>query len=192
MWAVIFEVQPQAALEGAYLDTAATLLPTLQQIPGFVSVERFRSDSRPGRLLSLSKWHDEAAIRRWREVPQHRAAQKSGRERLFADYRLRVGELHATPPFDALKTVPFCALLEWEGDVLPMSLPPGAERFRSLLRENAWVAVSDLREVDAGFDAFERLLPRAGESRTAGTPAVSFCALHRDYGLRDRAEAPQA
>ena len=192
MWAVIFEVQPQATSEGAYLNTAATLLPVLQQIPGFVSVERFRSDSRPARLLSLSKWRDEAAIRRWREVPQHRAAQKSGRERLFADYRLRVGELHATPPSGVGNTAQCCALLEWEGDALPMPLPPGAEHFRSLARENAWVAVSDVRGGDATFDAFDRLPPGAGEARTAGTPTLSFCALRRDYGLRDRAQAPQA
>jgi hypothetical protein len=49
-----------------------------------------------------------------------------------------------------------------------------------------------LRESDAGFDAFARLMPIASEARAASTPVVSFCALRRDYGLRDRAEAPQA
>ena len=93
MIAVIFEVLPHAAHRQAYLDTAAELRPHLEQIDGFVSVERFQSLSQPAKLLSLSFWRNEAAVQQWRTQEVHRQAQAAGREQLFADYRLRVAEV---------------------------------------------------------------------------------------------------
>jgi heme-degrading monooxygenase HmoA len=90
MIAVIFEVQPAAGQRQAYLDIAAGLYEQLQAMDGFLSVERFESLSTPGRLLSLSFWRDEAAVARWRALPQHRAAQTAGRAGVFSHYRLRV------------------------------------------------------------------------------------------------------
>jgi heme-degrading monooxygenase HmoA len=90
MIAVVFEVTPGPNMRQAYLDHAALLRPELAQIDGFVSVERFESLTTPGKLLSLSLWRDEAAVKRWRHHVGHRTAQRLGRERMFADYRLRV------------------------------------------------------------------------------------------------------
>ncbi|HYD87258.1 MAG TPA: antibiotic biosynthesis monooxygenase [Vitreimonas sp.] len=90
MIAVIFEVEPHAAFRDDYFRIAAELRPLLDEIDGFVSIERFQSLSDPARVLSLSFWRDEAAVRRWREMEAHRAAQGEGRTRVFRDYRLRV------------------------------------------------------------------------------------------------------
>ena len=90
MIAVIFEVEPRPGCRDAYLDAAARLKPLLAQIDGFVSVERFESLTQPGKILSLSIWRDEDAVRRWRELEAHRRTQAAGRGALFADYRLRV------------------------------------------------------------------------------------------------------
>jgi heme-degrading monooxygenase HmoA len=90
MIAVLFEVEPRPEGKGAYLEIAAALLPQLEKIEGFISIERFESLSRPGTLLSLSYWRDEAAVQEWRGVEAHRAAQDAGRSKLFVDYRLRV------------------------------------------------------------------------------------------------------
>lgn len=90
MLAVIFEVIPAPDARDTYLDIAAALRPALDTIDGFISIERFESLSQPGKLLSLSFWRDEAAIARWRTLEAHRAAQAAGRQRVFADYRLRV------------------------------------------------------------------------------------------------------
>jgi heme-degrading monooxygenase HmoA len=93
MIAVIFEVTPAPGRQDAYLGTAKSLRPVLERIDGFVSIERFESLSTPGRLLSLSSWRDEEAVRAWRNVPAHRDAQFAGREGVFADYRLRVAQV---------------------------------------------------------------------------------------------------
>ncbi len=93
MIAVIFEVIPFIGERHRYLDLAGDLSARLQQIDGFISVERFESLATRGKLLSLSFWRDEEAVRRWRETPEHRAAQGAGRGGIFADYRLRVAHV---------------------------------------------------------------------------------------------------
>ena len=90
MMAVIFEVLPEPGRKDAYLAAAAALRPALEQVDGFISIERFESLSEPGKLLSLSFWRDEDAVARWRQVEAHRATQQAGRAGIFADYRLRV------------------------------------------------------------------------------------------------------
>lgn len=90
MIAVFFEVLPREGLREDYLATAAGLRPLLDGVDGFLSIERFESLSRPGKILSLSFWRDEAAVAEWRTLGEHRAAQADGRTRIFEDYRLRI------------------------------------------------------------------------------------------------------
>ncbi|MEQ9345197.1 MAG: antibiotic biosynthesis monooxygenase [Thalassospira sp.] len=90
MIAVIFEVTPHPDHYDEYLGTAADLRPILEGMDGFISIERFESLTTDGKVLSLSFWRDEDAVKAWRNVPEHRVAQNEGRNRIFADYRLRV------------------------------------------------------------------------------------------------------
>lgn len=90
MIAVIFEVVPHSQRRQDYLDAAARLRPLLDEMDGFLSIERFESLSQPGKVLSLSFWRDEEAVRAWRNVELHREVQARGRAELFDDYRLRV------------------------------------------------------------------------------------------------------
>jgi heme-degrading monooxygenase HmoA len=93
MIAVIFEVEPADGRRDAYLSIAANLKPLLESMDGFISVERFQSLSNPGRLLSLSFWRDEEAVKAWRNTEEHRQAQKAGRGGIFAGYRLRIAHV---------------------------------------------------------------------------------------------------
>jgi heme-degrading monooxygenase HmoA len=90
MIAVIFEVWPADGRTPQYLDLAAALRADLEKIDGFMSIERFQSLSEPGKLLSLSFFRDEEAVRQWRNLPSHRRTQAAGRAGVFRDYRLRV------------------------------------------------------------------------------------------------------
>ena len=81
MLAVIFEVIPAAGRKEQYLELAAQLRPELEKIDGFISVERFASLTDESKLLSLSFWRDEGAVRRWRNLASHREAQALGRSR---------------------------------------------------------------------------------------------------------------
>jgi heme-degrading monooxygenase HmoA len=93
MIAVIFEVVPYMGERHRYLDLAGELRHELDRIDGFISIERFESLTLRGKLLSLSFWRDEEAVRQWRNLEAHRAAQNAGRNGIFADYRLRIGHV---------------------------------------------------------------------------------------------------
>lgn len=90
MIAVIFEVWPTEGRAAEYFDLAACLRADLENIDGFISIERFESLTTTGKYLSLSFWRDEEAVRVWRNFEKHREAQAKGRGGVFADYRLRV------------------------------------------------------------------------------------------------------
>ncbi|TPK90276.1 antibiotic biosynthesis monooxygenase [Mesorhizobium sp. B2-4-17] len=93
MIAVIFEVEPAAGKRDAYLAIAANLRPLLDGIDGFISIERFQSLADPSRILSLSFWRDEDAVKAWRNTEEHRQAQQAGRGGIFAGYRLRIAHV---------------------------------------------------------------------------------------------------
>ncbi|MER8415184.1 antibiotic biosynthesis monooxygenase [Mesorhizobium sp. M7A.F.Ca.US.010.02.1.1] len=93
MIAVIFEVEPAAGRRDAYLSIAADLRPLLDGIDGFLSIERFQSLADPNRVLSLSFWRDEEAVKAWRSTEEHRQAQQAGRGGIFAGYRLRIAHV---------------------------------------------------------------------------------------------------
>lgn len=93
MIAVIFEVVPYVGERHRYLDLAGELRTELETIDGFISIERFESLTLRGKILSLSFWRDEEAIRTWRNLEAHRHAQQAGRNGVFADYRLRIGHV---------------------------------------------------------------------------------------------------
>ena len=93
MVAVIFEVKPKIEGKEEYMTIAAGLRSFLENRDGFISIERFQSLSEEGKILSLSFWQDEAAIEKWRNLLEHRAVQKKGRESLFHSYRIRVAQV---------------------------------------------------------------------------------------------------
>jgi len=80
---IIFEVWPAEGKKQEYLDIAARLRPVLDQIDGFISIERFESLYEPGKILSLSFFRDQAAVEQWRKLEAHRIAQAVGRAGCF-------------------------------------------------------------------------------------------------------------
>lgn len=93
MIAVIFEVMPHPDRKDDYLDLAAEMKPLVDQVDGFISVERFQSLTNPDKLLSLSFFRDEEAVQNWRKLTAHRKAQAKGRGGIFTDYHLRIAHV---------------------------------------------------------------------------------------------------
>ena len=93
MIAVIFEVQITEGRKEDYLEIAAQMRPMLEEVEGFISVERFQSLTNPSKLLSLSFFENEEAIQRWRTLSAHRSAQSKGRAGVFSDYHLRIAHV---------------------------------------------------------------------------------------------------
>jgi heme-degrading monooxygenase HmoA len=212
--AVIFEVHPSKEGRDEYLATARALRPLLDEIDGFVSIERFESSLRQGWILSLSLWADEAAIAAWRSRERHHAAQEKGRSGVFEDYRLRVSHalfdsgigLDRQPPHPSAYNDPsrrkigYLGLVEIAGEppaaMAPM-LRPGpairaAEAYRSLTNAKKAAYLVDLVDWNAA-QSWRARMERAHSSQIAGTQQYRFRILEvlRDYGMFDRAQAPQ-
>ena len=54
--------------------------------PGYLGIEAAREDLG----ITVSYWADEDSARAWKQVAAHGAAQRRGRERWYADYRVRI------------------------------------------------------------------------------------------------------
>jgi len=91
--AVIFEFTPAEGRFADYKALAEGLNDQVRGFDGFISIERFQSISDGGKFVSLSFWRDEEAVRAWRNVMQHREAQKQGRAGIFKSYRLRIASV---------------------------------------------------------------------------------------------------
>ncbi len=106
MIAVIFEFEPEAGKTADYLEISSRLHPIVEEIDGFISIERFESLAQPGKILSLSLWRDEEAVKEWRNVAEHRQAQRAGRNGIFSGYRLRVASVIREYSMDERDQVP--------------------------------------------------------------------------------------
>lgn len=93
MIAVIAENVLKDGQEQAFLDLSTQILPSIEAIDGFLSVERFESLSQPGKILSLSFWRDEQALGALRHNEPHRDAERKGRAEILKDYHIRIAQV---------------------------------------------------------------------------------------------------
>lgn len=215
MFVVIFEVHPKQGRRDDYLHEAGLLRPEIEQIDGFLSNDRYASLSRPDWVVSVSLWRDEKAVVRWRTKGRHHASQQLGRDEIFADYHLRVGEIVADNGLPAGETLPQMRLDETEAGAARLAVLTSAE-FADIAGEPAMDEVASRLGLaqpgqEAGlvaFDAFRHLvrpqefllLTSWGEAaqgeawlprREAEGVRHRQVRVVRDYGMRDRREAPQ-
>ena len=91
---VIFEFEPEPQFEDRYFELASRLREEVEQIDGFLSVERFESLNHPKRFVSISTWRDMDAVKSWHSQADHMASQTEARASgLFKDFRIRVADV---------------------------------------------------------------------------------------------------
>lgn len=197
MIALFFEVTPRTGQDDRYLEIAASLRPALDQNGGCQHLDRFRSLSRPRTMLSHQIWRDEASLARWRANGRHHGAQTAGRQSVFEDYRLRVGAVVAEAlPGAALRDLPVGAHAyndpqatpeRWIVAVRSTDAPFAGqgEAWRSVYDERAYTFVAGVSDRASGLDLVKLAAAQPG------TAAARLVLVSRDYGMHDRAEAPQ-
>jgi heme-degrading monooxygenase HmoA len=79
-------VRPEATAE--YEARAAEMLDLATTMPGLVDVKSFTADD--GEHVTLATFSDPESQRAWREQADHRRAQRAGRDRFYAEYRVQV------------------------------------------------------------------------------------------------------
>ena len=198
--AQFFEVQSRPGHVDTYLELAASLRPALDRMGGCLSIDRFRSFSRPDLLLSYQIWHDEAMLVAWRAHGQHHAVQCIGREKIFSDYRIRVAQVVReqfpggetwTPARlsaynDPARRPPtFVVIAESSRDATAACAVVAADAFESVYRPGRFLHLFDVPSLAAGTALGAALLA------DAATDSVRVFEVYRDYGMFDRREAPQ-
>ncbi len=216
MFSIVFEVHPRKEAFETYLGIAKNLKPVLESVDGFIDNERFESLQRPGWILSHSTWRDEKSVVRWRTVAKHHESQQRGRDEVFQDYRLRVGEItsDSIPPAGIsvieqrldeteVGVAKFLTLTEVEPGAITLGIlgSAGLPDLLGLNRSNA--ALID-------FDVFTSIYVQGKQALLAAwldrESAESFqpswvyddarvrhriVRIVRDYGMFDRRESPQ-
>lgn len=179
MLAVLFEVRPKPEGYEPYLAIAAALRPVLDTMPGLRSIDRFRNLRDPAVILSHQWWDDEAALAQWRNVAEHQKAQRAGRDRLFADYRLRIGE--EVEGAGAHPDAPHVAIVASTG----AACVGATDAFESIYTPGRFLSLFDgLRFDEARTSAESAAVPQGAiESRRV-------CRIVRDYGMFARDQAP--
>jgi heme-degrading monooxygenase HmoA len=210
MFAVIFEVQPKPDRWDDYLALAGALRPELENIDGFIANERFASRRREGRVLSLSIWRDEKSVVRWRTLAKHHHAQARGRAEIFADYHLRVGEITADNRLPAeqelleqrfdvseIGTAKLVTITELAGHdasaadlAAEFGLPQAGTG--SVVEHEGFAGINDPQKLLLLASWADPLAARRWQpaERHAGLRHRAVRII-RDYGMRDRREAPQ-
>ena len=67
-------------------------------MPGFIDVKGYRADD--GERLTIVRWENEDTMRQWREHARHRVAQRMGREKWYAYYKMEVAEVVREKAFE--------------------------------------------------------------------------------------------
>jgi heme-degrading monooxygenase HmoA len=87
-YAVIFSSVRTADDPEGYGATAERMVALAQTMPGFLGVESVRGPDGFG--ITVSYWTSAEAIAHWQQNAEHLEAQRSGRERWYAGFQLRV------------------------------------------------------------------------------------------------------
>lgn len=195
-----FEVQIKEGFVGQYLDLADSLRPGLEASGGCLFIDRFKCLSRENMLLSYQIWQDEASMVAWRVDATHHKVQETGREKVFSDYRIRIAQVvyEAKPdqtvwqperltPYNnpARRRPTYVIATQSKNADLPVATQWKRNSFSSVYHEGNFAHLVNLPDYQSGLEF--------GESLFADPTTEHFRIFEvmRDYGMYDRAEAPQ-
>lgn len=90
MVVVLFRTRLRDDCPPSYEPLAERMLALASAMPGFVSFRHYRADD--GERISVVEFVSDATATAWRDHPEHRDAQRRGRDEFYAWYRLQVCE----------------------------------------------------------------------------------------------------
>jgi heme-degrading monooxygenase HmoA len=91
MVVVVFRARVKPGIGKDYQETGARMLDLATQMPGFVSYREYASTD--GEELAVVEFESQETMAAWRAHPEHLEAQRLGRERWYAEYRITVCDM---------------------------------------------------------------------------------------------------
>jgi len=91
MIVTVFRSRLRPNLREEYVALANRMNEIARTMPGYISHKGFFADD--GERVTVVEFESEEALRAWRMHPEHREAQKLGRERYYEAYSVQVCEV---------------------------------------------------------------------------------------------------
>jgi hypothetical protein len=83
---VIFRSRRNEDAQGEYAELRPHIAALAEKMPGYVSAKTYTADD--GEHVTIARFDTAEHERGWREHPEHRAAQRRGREEFYASYQI--------------------------------------------------------------------------------------------------------
>lgn len=87
----VFRSRLRADSADEYADTATQMAQLAAAMPGYVEHKAFTAED--GERVTLVTFADRSSHDAWRTHPEHRAAQRRGREEYYSSYSLQVADV---------------------------------------------------------------------------------------------------
>jgi heme-degrading monooxygenase HmoA len=88
MIVTVFRSRLMPGLRDEYIALVDRMVEIAVTIPGYISHKGFFAED--GERVTIVEFEHEDGMRAWRMHPEHRAAQKKGREIYYSEYRIQV------------------------------------------------------------------------------------------------------
>ncbi len=75
--------------DNGYTNMAVKMLKLAERQPGFLGCESAREDAG----ITVSYWTDLESIKKWKSNPEHREAQRLGREKWYSGFKTRISKV---------------------------------------------------------------------------------------------------
>lgn len=96
-YVVVFRSRLTTDAPGGYAETADAMEALVREQPGYVEHKAFTAGD--GERVTIATFADAASVESWRDLAEHRAAQRRGREQFYATYSLQVAKVERVSHF---------------------------------------------------------------------------------------------
>ena len=98
MIVTVFRTRLQPGLRDDYVTLVDRMVQIATTMPGYISHKGFFAED--GERCTIVEFESEEAQRAWRMHPEHRDAQRKGRDIYYESYSLQICEVKRTSRFD--------------------------------------------------------------------------------------------
>ena len=98
----VFRTRLRPGLRDEYVALVERMIELARTMPGYISHKGFFAED--GERVTIVEFEHEEGMTAWRTHPEHRVAQKLGREKYYLEYSLQVCRLDRESKFKAEDT----------------------------------------------------------------------------------------
>ncbi len=91
---VVFQFSTKPNMSDEYFKEVDLLNKELKNEKGFISAERYKSNTYKDSYVSISTWKDKKAVEKWHQNKKHQLSQNKGKAEIFKSFRIRVAEVY--------------------------------------------------------------------------------------------------